>query len=200
LCGPLQDQRRYAPVFGGLIGALVDQVYRHSDETGRPLDRPLLMVLDEAANTPLRQLPEWASTVAGHGIQMVTVWQSKAQIDAIYGDKQADTILTNHLTKIGFSGLSDRSSLDLFSYLVGDEQVPTRSLSRDGGAVCGSPRSSTDSTTTMPVAPPQVLRQMKPGDGVMVHGSLPAAYIKTLNYRTDRKLRRQLDAAARQRT
>jgi len=35
--------------------------------------------------TAQRQLPEWASTLAGIGVQLVTLWQSTAQVDAIYG-------------------------------------------------------------------------------------------------------------------
>ena len=189
LCGPLQDQRRFAPVFGGLLADMVDQVYTRAEQTGGPLVRPVLVVMDEAGNTPLRQLPEWASTVAGHGLQLVTIWQSKAQLDSIYGHADADTILTNHLTKIGFSGLSDRSSLDYLSFLVGDEQVVTRSVSRDGAG--GRDRTVSEATSTMPIIAPAKLREMRPGHGVLIHGSLPPAYVETLNFR-DRRTRHLL--------
>ncbi|HEV8625250.1 MAG TPA: type IV secretory system conjugative DNA transfer family protein, partial [Acidimicrobiia bacterium] len=106
VCAPLEDQDRLAPVLGGVIGDLVNQAFQRSIRLGRPLDPTLLVVLDEAANTPLRKLPEWASTVAGVGVQLVTVWQSKAQLDFIYG-RQADTILTNHLSNLFFAGMSD---------------------------------------------------------------------------------------------
>ena len=42
-------------------------------------------MLDEAGNTPLRRLPEYASTLSGLGVQLVTIWQSKAQIETLYG-------------------------------------------------------------------------------------------------------------------
>jgi type IV secretory pathway TraG/TraD family ATPase VirD4 len=64
------------------------------------------VVLDEAANTPARWLPQVASTCSGIGIQLVTIWQSKGQIDDVYGTK-ADSVLTNHGTK-GFSVLATR--------------------------------------------------------------------------------------------
>lgn len=194
LCGPLQDQRRFAPVFGGLIGDLVDQVYERADRTNKSLDPTLLVVLDEAANTPLRQLPEWASTVAGHGVQLVTVWQSKAQLDAIYGEKPADTILTNHLTKLGFAGLSDRSSLDYFSYLLGDEQVASRSLSTDARGADG--RSVSENTSAAALAPAHVLRQQQPGHAVMVHGTLPPAHLRSVSFFKDRRLRARSDGTA----
>jgi len=194
LCGPLHEQRRFAPVFGGLIGDLVEQVYGHADRTGGPVDPTLLVVLDEAANTPLRQLPEWASTVAGHGVQLVTVWQSKAQIDSVYGDKKADTILTNHLSKVGFSGLSDRSSLEYFTYLLGDEQVASRSLSTP--AQRRADRSVTESTTGVALVAPHVLRQVRPGEAVLVHGTLPPAHLQSRSFFKERSLVRRSDGTA----
>ena len=193
LCGPLQDQRRFAPVFGGLIGDLVDQVYERVDVSGKPVDPTLLVVMDEAANTPLRQLPEWASTVAGHGVQLVTVWQSKAQLDSIYGEKNADTILTNHLSKVGFAGLSDRSSLDYFTYLLGEEQVASRTLSSDDRR---SGRSISESTNSSPLAGAHVLRQMRSGEAVLIHGTLPPAHLKSRNFRKERSLRERSDGTA----
>ncbi|MCP3855460.1 MAG: type IV secretory system conjugative DNA transfer family protein, partial [Actinomycetia bacterium] len=101
LAAPLMDQELLAPAFGGVIADLVDQVILRHEHTGRALDPELLLLLDETANVPLVQLPNWASTVAGYGVQLVTVWQSKAQIDAAYGPS-ADTVVANHLTQLYF--------------------------------------------------------------------------------------------------
>jgi type IV secretion system protein VirD4 len=79
-----------------LLNDLIAQA-DHGDR--RPLDPPLLVVVDEAGNTPLRALPEYASTLAGTGAVLVTIWQSLAQNEATYG-READTILTNHLMKV----------------------------------------------------------------------------------------------------
>lgn len=118
LATPLADQDRLAPVLGGLIADLVNQAFDRVSRLGQRLDPTLLLVLDEAASTALRKLPEWASTVAGIGIQLVTVWQSKSQLEALYGG-QADTILTNHLTKLFFTGMSDSPGLDYVGHLSG---------------------------------------------------------------------------------
>ncbi len=58
-------------------------------------------------------------------MQLVTAWQSIAQIEAAYG-RQAQAILTNHLTKLFFPGMSDAAGLDYLSRLLGDEHVPSR--------------------------------------------------------------------------
>ncbi len=84
----------------------------------------VLVVIDEAANCRLDALPQWAATVSGLGIQLVTVWQSRAQIEAVYG-RQADAILTDHLSKLFFPGMSDQRGLDYLSALTGHEHVPS---------------------------------------------------------------------------
>ena len=184
LSAPIEDQRRLAPAFGGLLNDLIAQAYRRVAATGRPLEPPLLVVIDEAGNTPLRSLPEYASTLAGIGVLLVTIWQSLAQIEATYG-READTILTNHLTKVFYAGLSDPASLRYVAQVLGDAEVETRSqsmadqLGRDSLQL---------STTRSALAPAHALRQMRPGDALLVHGTLPPAHVRAHPYYRDRRL------------
>lgn len=174
LVAPLADQARFTPVLGGLLGDLKDQAYGW-DVAGRTLRQPLLMVIDEAGNMPLSWLPEVASTCAGIGIVLVTIWQSKAQLDAAYG-RLADSVLTNHLTKIVFAGCSDEATLGYVSRLLGDEDVARRSTSFDLGG--GGRRSVSTSTHREPLTPFHLLRQVTPGHAVLIHGTLPPAHLR----------------------
>ncbi len=174
LVAPLDDQKRLAPVLGGLLGDLKDQAYQ-ADIAGIGLGRPLLMVVDEAGNMPLAWLPEVAATCAGIGILLVTIWQSKAQLDAAYG-RLSDSVLTNHLTKVVFSGASDAATLDYVSRLLGDEDVSHRSVSYDVGG--GTRRSVSESTHREALTPFHLLRQVRPGEAVLIHGTLPPAHLK----------------------
>jgi len=187
LCSPIEDQRRLAPAFGGLLNDLINQAYRHVAATGRPLDPPLLVVIDEAGNTPLRALPEYASTLAGIGVLLVTIWQSIAQLETAYG-RQADTILTNHLTKVMYAGLSDPASLRYVDQVLGNAEVDTRSHSAAERMNGGSDQYS---TTHVPLAPAHVLRQMRPGDALLVHGTLPPAHVRTRPFYGTRHLARR---------
>ncbi|HMO01008.1 MAG TPA: type IV secretory system conjugative DNA transfer family protein, partial [Miltoncostaeaceae bacterium] len=100
---PSKDQERLAPLFAGLVEHVVDAAYERA-AAGRPCDPPLLLVLDEAANTaPIRNLPQIAATAAGQGVQVVTVFQDLAQARSRYGEA-ADTILANHRAKLFLSG------------------------------------------------------------------------------------------------
>ncbi len=88
--------------------------YERATETGKPLDPPLLLVLDECANiAPLRDLATLASTGAGQGIQLVSVFQDMAQINAVYGRDRAPTIVSNHRAKVILSGIADAADARL---------------------------------------------------------------------------------------
>ena len=187
LCGPLQDQRRLSAVFGGLIGDLINQAFDEFNRTNEPL-RDLLIVMDEAGNTPAKWLPEVLATCAGMGIVFVTVWQSRAQITAAFGDL-ADAVLTNHGTKLVYSGTSDPSTLEYVSKLVGDEEVEQTARSEDRGRGRRS-RSQSQSATMRPLVPGHVLRQVAPGDALLIHGTLPPAHLQSRPWFEERRLRR----------
>lgn len=198
LCAPAHEQRRLQPLFATLVQEIVAHAYDRTSETGKPLDPPLLLVLDECANiAPLRDLATLASTGAGQGIQLVSVFQDMAQIYAVYGRDQAPTIVSNHRAKVILSGISDPLTLDYVARLLGDEQVPfmSQTSSRQG-------RSTTESVSYRHLAPANVLREMRPGHGVLVYGHLAPARITLRPWFKDRRLRqlvrrpgRRLEAA-----
>ena len=185
ICGPLNEQDRLAVLFGGILSDLVErQAYEWAGRQRRPLP-DLLVVLDEAANTPTRWLPNVASTCSGLGILLVTIWQSKAQIEAAYGTL-ADAVLTNHGTKIIFSGVSDLSTLEYVSRLVGEEEVRHHAVSTD---LARGGYSVNESTTRVRLLPTDLLRQAPPGHALLVHGTLPPAHLRSRPYYRDRRLR-----------
>jgi type IV secretion system protein VirD4 len=187
ICSPLKDQGRLAPAFGGLVNDLMSQVYERANRSpaGR-LDRRLLVVLDEAGNQRLDELPQYASTVAGLGVQLVTIWQSVAQITRAYG-QAAGIVLTNHLSKVFYAGLSDEDSLGYVAKVVGDEEVEARQLSGHPAALGRT--NVTESTSRVGLVQAHCLRQMTPGDALLVHGTLPPAHIRTRRYFDERALR-----------
>jgi len=186
VCAPLDPDFRLAPLFAGLLSNLVQQQAYDRVARTRALLPDLLVVLDEAANTPTKWLPQVASTCSGLGMLLVTIWQSKAQIDGAYG-VLADSVLTNHGTKIIFSGVSDASTLRYATELLGDEEVVQRATSMD---MVGGGRSMNESTTRMRLLPGDVLRRAKEFEGLLIHGTLPAAHLHARPYYLDRKLRR----------
>lgn len=193
LCAPAHEQRRLQPLFATLVQEIVAHAYARTTETGQPLDPPLLLVLDECANiAPLRELATLASTGAGQGIQLVSVFQDMAQIAAVYGRDRAPTIVSNHRARVILSGIADPRTLDYLGRLLGDEEI--RHVSETSGAE--GRHSTTESVAYRNLAPANVLREMRPNQGVLVYGNLAPARIELRPWFRDRRLRRVVRRAA----
>jgi type IV secretion system protein VirD4 len=189
LSADLDDAERLAPVLGGLVDDLLRDVYAHVAATGTALDPPLLVVIDEAGNWPQKNLPGRISTCAGMGIQLLLLYQSKAQIDAAYGPK-ADIVVSNAVTKIFFAGLSDRSTLDYAAGLLGQEHITAHSASADlTPGPGGGRRGISDAPTRVELLPSALLRQLTPGQALLIHNTLPPAHLHGRYWFRDPRLR-----------
>jgi len=192
LCAPAHEQARLRPLFATLVQDVLAEVYSRATRTGQPLDPPLLVVLDEAANiAPLRDLDTLASTAAGQGIQLVTIFQDLAQVSERWGAR-AQTIVNNHRAKIVGAGIADPTTLDWTARVLGDEEI--RQVSSTAGMEGRA--SQTESTTWRSLAPAHVLRQGQPGTGILVYGHLPPARIALRPWFADRHLRALAEGAA----
>ncbi len=171
ICVPVKEQHRLRPVLGGLLHDLMGQAFDRFVATNVPIDPALLVVIDESATIRPYQLPSWAATLSGVGVQLVTAWQSVSQIEAAYR-RDAPAILTNHLTKLFFAGMSDANGLEYVSRLLGDEHLPSQ---------IGVPTRCSDEAVqvaTVPVVPAAALRRIHPGDALLIHGTLPPAHVR----------------------
>jgi type IV secretion system protein VirD4 len=190
VCAPAHDQRRLRPLFATLVGQVIEAAYELATRRAAPIDPPLLVVLDEAANVaPLAELDVLAATAAGHGVQLVTVWQDLAQITARYGGR-GGTIVNNHRVKMFLSGIADPATLDHASQLIGDTERRVRSRTDDarGG------RSTTDGPMTGRLAPADALRRMAPGTGVAISGHLPPIRLTLRPWQDDKTLQARVRA------
>ena len=186
VCAPTHEQQRLRPLFATLLHSIVAAVFERASRTGRPLDPPLLLVLDEAANiAPLRELDTLASTAAGQGIQLVSVFQDLAQLRERWGAR-AGSIVNNHRARIIGSGIADPETLEYVARLLGDAEI--RQFSSTAGA--DGQGSTTESSGFRALAPANVLREGRPGRAVLVYGHLPPAGLELRPWFADRSLRR----------
>lgn len=193
LCGPSHEQNRVQGLFAALVSTVVAEAFRIVSETGRPLDPPLLLVLDEAANiAPIRDLDTLASTGAGLGIQLVTVCQDLAQMGARYDAERARTIANNHRAKLLLSGVSDLGTLDLISALAGERVARETSTTHD---LRDGRRTRSESTVIRRLAPTDELRRTPPGQGVLIYGHLPPVRLALRPWYEDRRLRNRAGSA-----
>jgi type IV secretory pathway TraG/TraD family ATPase VirD4 len=187
LCGPAHEQHRIQGLFAALVSSAVAAAIRRVNETGRPLEPSLLLVLDEAANiAPLRDLDTLASTGAGIGIQLVTVCQDLAQLGSRYGQERARTIANNHRAKVLLSGVSDLATLDLVSGLAGEQAVREETVTHDLG---DGRQTRSQAIAFRRLAPSDLLRRIPPGAGILVYGHLPPVWLRLRPWYRDRRLR-----------
>jgi type IV secretion system protein VirD4 len=183
--------KSFAVVFGGLLGELTDQLFNVVNKTGQPVP-DLMFVLDEAGNSPCDWLPSLSTTCASNGLTLITLWQSLAQAEAIFG-KKTDTLLTNHLTKIIFGGTSDQATLETAARFSGQHEVLTHSSTDQGytsqGTSQGPRRSQTANTTPTALLAADLVRQIPAGQALCIHGNLPPIHLKTRRWWRERNLR-----------
>lgn len=184
LTAPATEFARLAPVLGGLLGDIREQIHAW-DIAGRRLPKPLLIVIDEAGQLELRWLPEEVSTIAGLGGMFVTGWQSKAQINHRYGTL-ADAVLGGHRSKVFFNGIDDTSTLDYVSRVAGTEHVAQRGWSAE---TSGGRRTVSEHAQREDLLPAHVLRQMRRQEAVLLHGTLPPIHLRAVRWWEDRHLR-----------
>jgi type IV secretion system protein VirD4 len=169
LYAPAHQQRLLRPLFEAITQQVVAAAQEQAALSPDGMLSPRLgLFLDEAGNcAALSDLDVLATTARGQGIQLVTVWHDKSQLEARYGTK-ASTILNNHRAKLFLSGLADLSALELGARLIGDQALTerNRSMGSDGR------HSLNESTQYRPLLPVEDLRRLRPGEGVLLYGHL----------------------------
>ena len=103
----------------------------------------------------------------------MTIWQDLAQVRGRYGAR-APTVLNNHRAKLFLPGIADPDTLEYASRLIGDEEVTQPSVTRDPGGR----RSTTSTTGPRRLFPPEELRCLTRGHGILVYGTLPPARLQ----------------------
>ncbi|ESQ79280.1 type IV secretory system conjugative DNA transfer family protein [Asticcacaulis sp. YBE204] len=137
-----------------LINLLFSQLINLNVRT-QPKDDPrlthnCLVVLDEfAALGRINVLAKANAFISGYGLRLLTVVQSIAQLESVYGDKDARTLMTNHGLQILFAPREQRDA-NTYSEMLGftTEKVKSQSISRNRGGGSGRSHGSKSETTS----------------------------------------------------
>jgi type IV secretion system protein VirD4 len=154
---------------------------------GAPIDPPLLLCLDEAANVAsLPNLDELASTGPGQGVQLLCAFQNLSQISERWGHDRAETIVANHRARLFGSGIADRATLDYLRAVLGEEEIKRVSTHRQRLELeLGSRTTSHD---FKPLAAPHRVREAADDTALLVYGRLPPAWLTLRPWFRDRGL------------
>lgn len=192
LIAPASQQALFTPIYETLTNAVNMEVERRYAATGQPIDPPLHLCLDEAANiAPLRNLDKIASAGAGIGIKLKSVWQDEGQIVDIYGPEKARTIMSNHVNKVYFPGITDHETLRRLSDLIGRSVVDRGSQSVDSTGRVNRSEHHVEIT----VAPPSWLRMLPEGETIVISRNLPPMHLYATPWYSDQHMRKQIPSA-----
>jgi type IV secretory pathway TraG/TraD family ATPase VirD4 len=144
---------------------MVDTEMKAAKMPGGRLERPMLGVLDEAANVcRWRELPDLYSHYGSRGIVLMSLFQSWAQMVEAFGPEGAEKLWSASNVRIYGGGVSDTVFLKRLSDLAGDWDHPH--WSRSSGHRHGATYSR--STDRRPIYDVATLGSMPPGRALVV--------------------------------
>jgi type IV secretory pathway TraG/TraD family ATPase VirD4 len=180
-----RQQRLLAPLLVAILSGVLNEAAEQANR-GRPLSPTLRVLLDETANiAPLRDLPAHLSQAAGHGVRIATIWQSLAQAQHRY-DAATEDILANSTAKLYLGPITDSTTREHITGLLGEHAIDTTSISVDQHR-----RGETASLTWRPSATANTLQQLRADRALLVAGRDRPAVIDTTPWWKQRHLRRR---------
>lgn len=161
---------RIAPLYNLLFQQLIDLNVRDLPDETTPV--PVLVILDEFARLGRASVIASAfSYVAGYGIRLLPVIQSRSQLRGVYGEHVADEIVANCGVEVAFTPKELRVANDLSERLgyLGQDSV-TKSLTINGLL---ANRSKSISEHRRALLLPQELMQFPPAKLILLRGGIP---------------------------
>jgi type IV secretion system protein VirD4 len=161
---------RIAPLYNLLFQQLIDLNVRELPDDTTPV--PVLVILDEFARLGRALVIASAfSYVAGYGIRLLPVIQSRSQLRGVYGEHVADEIVANCGVEVAFTPKELRVANELSDRIgyVGQESV-TRSLTINRLL---ANRSKSISEQRRALLLPQELMQFPTDRLILLRGGIP---------------------------
>ncbi len=131
---------------------------------------PCLLILDEfVALGKIGIIARANAFIAGYGLRLLTIIQSVAQLEGVYGQHDARTLITNHAMQVLFTPREQRDA-NAYSEMLGFYTAKTtstgRSISRGWGS--GGSNSENVSDQKRALMLPQELKELSDDEQVIV--------------------------------
>lgn len=131
----------------------------------------------------VEELPALASQGAGRGVLLMSIVQDFSQLRARYGADRANSILNNHGCKMVLPGISDPETTEVVAKLVGRSDFTDVQVSHNDGRASRSYSLRQDQ-----LAPPDALRQLQEGTGIVLYRGKPPTIVRLRPWYADRRL------------
>lgn len=179
---------RIAPLYNLLFQQLIDLNVRELPGETTPI--PVLVILDEFARLGRASVIASAfSYVAGYGIRLLPVIQSRSQLRGVYGEHVADEIVANCGVEVAFTPKELRVANDLSERIgyVGQDSV-TKSFTINGLL---ANRSKSISEQRRALMLPQELMQFSADKLILLRGGIPPIIGSKIAYFSSRFFKRR---------
>ena len=183
---------RVAPLYNLLFQQLIDLNVRDLPDTETPLK--ILVILDEFARIGRAQVIASAfSYVAGYGIRLLPVIQSRSQLRAVYGEHVANEIVANCGVEVAFTPKELRVANELSERIgyVGQESI-TKSLTING-ILANRSKSMSDQRRALLL--PQELMQFPDGELLLLRGGIPPIHGEKIRFYADGLFKARVEPA-----
>ena len=184
------DLQRLAPLYNLLMQQLVDLNTRTLPEHGGG-DIQILIVLDEFKRIGKADVIAAAfSYVAGYGIRLMPVVQSRFQLNEIYGPNVAKEITANCGAEIIYAP-KDKDDADYISARLGYQTVKSQSQSRQRASLAANNNSAGSTSTSdqkRALLLPQELAAMPKRLGLIFRAGMPPVLHHKIRYYKDRAM------------
>ena len=158
---------------------LIRQAFERYNRTGTPIDPGLLLILDEAANTPLPTAAQWSATITGAGIAVGDgVAIERPDRPGIRPGRRQPADQPPHEAAVPKRHKRPRHDRLLREASSATNTSAATSMNPRGYRTGTGRHRDRSPSTAVPFLAPNVLRQVKVGDALLIHGALPPAWIR----------------------
>jgi len=188
---PHSAAKRCYPLTACMMMQLFSTLEKRAEQSPtRALPRGIVCYLDEFANIGrILHMGEYVTTIRSKRVALVLAIQNFSQLQDIYGEKEADTLLANCITKLVLPG-AGQTEVEYFSRRIGETTVPTYSRNQSANDR-GESEGWTQGETGRRLMTPDEIRRMEKGSILMLTDVLAPLLIKSTPYYQDRALRRR---------
>lgn len=176
-----------------LINVFFSQLINLNTRTLPSADRhpyPCLLILDEfPALGKINILAKANAFIAGYNLRLLTIIQSIAQLEAVYGVQDARTLMTNHAMQVLFTPREQRDA-NAYSEMLGFTTVKSRSTGRSMNRGFGAGGSSSENLSDQRRALmlPQELKALAEDEQIIILENTRPIRCQKARYYRDRNL------------
>ncbi|MFA5951880.1 MAG: type IV secretory system conjugative DNA transfer family protein [Hyphomicrobium sp.] len=183
-CCDMTRLAQFAPWTGLLNWAAMTELQRCQ------VRQQVLILMDEASNFTIADLPKYLTALRGYGISVFLVFQEHSEIERAYGKEAAATFWSQSDLIIGF-GIKSQETAERFSKLAGVRTIEARNFNLGGQA--GDTINQSQSYTKRELITPDEVRAREEGDMLVFIKNMPLIKAERCGYHEIEPLRSNLD-------